>query len=156
MKQEKTPPPAWVRTLADLFAPVLNMAFRLFGARCFDPVEFVQFCCMGVANTLVDFCVYLPASFLLPLSGARVASWSVACAFSYFGNKIWVFHAKATGPAPLLRFVTINILGLALGLATMELFVHLGWGRIISYLITLPAIALGNYFGYKLWSFKDG
>ncbi len=156
MTGEKKTPPALVRKLAVLLAPFLNIGSRIFGARYFDHVEFVQFCCVGLANTLVDFCVYLPASFVLPLPAARVASWAVACAFSYCGNKTWVFQAKSKGPGSLIRFVTVNALGLALGLLAMKLFVYLGWGRIIAYAVTLPAIALGNYFGYKLWSFKDG
>ncbi len=156
MSPEKSPPPEAIRKLAAFLAPLLRVGTRLFGARYFDPLEFVQFCCVGFANTLVDFCVYLPASFLLPLSGARVLSWALACTFSYFGNKIWVFQAKSKGPAPLIRFATVNALGLALGLFAMELFIHLGWGRISAYAVTLPAIALGNYFGYKLWSFRDG
>ena len=36
----------------------------------------------------------------------------------------------------------------------MELFLFWGFGRIVAYIVTLPAIAVGNYFGYKLWSFK--
>ncbi|MDR1946494.1 MAG: GtrA family protein [Desulfovibrio sp.] len=121
----------------------------------FDPAEFARFCCVGIANTLLDFGVYLLAGLLFPPIPSRVAAWLCAASFSYVLNKRKVFHAHTKGALPLVRFVTVNLLGLLLGLAGMELLFRLGFGKFVAYAATLPAIALGNYFGYKLWSFRD-
>ena len=121
----------------------------------FDPVQFLSFCCVGVANTLVDFLVYFAASSFLPLSLSRVISWAVACTFSYAVNKRWVFRHKTGGATPALRFVIVNVLGLLLGLVILEILTrHFGWGRLLAWLATIPGITLGNYFGYKLWSLR--
>ena len=120
----------------------------------FDPVQFLSFCCVGVANTLVDFLVYFAASSFLPLSLSRVLSWAVACTFSYAVNKRWVFHHKEKGATTAVRFVIVGVLSLLLGLGILDLLLHFGWGHFTAYLATIPAITLGNYFGYRLWSFK--
>jgi putative flippase GtrA len=138
---------------------MLRLLLRLTGRfrrkEYFDPAEFVRFCCVGVANTLLDFCIFLLAGLLVPPLPARTAAWIGAASFSYVLNKRAVFHARTKGALPLVRFVTINLLGLFLGLSGMELFFRFGFGGSAAYAATLPAIALGNYFGYKLWSFRD-
>jgi putative flippase GtrA len=133
----------------------MRLIARFRGKDYFDPEEFVRFCCVGVANTLLDFCVFLLAGLLVPPVPARTAAWMCAVSFSYVLNKRRVFRARTKGVLPLVRFVTVNVLGLLLGLAGMELLFFLGFGRFAAYAATLPAIALGNYFGYKLWSFRD-
>ncbi len=141
---------------AHALAPLLRLLARKGGSEYFDPVEFLRFCCQGLANTLLDFCVYFAVSYVMPLFAARIVSWAVATSFSYVFNKRWVFRAEVSGGTPILRFTVVNVASLLFGLAMMQLFVWLGWGRFVAYLVTLPAIALGNYFGYKLWSFKEG
>ncbi|MDR0828265.1 MAG: GtrA family protein [Desulfovibrio sp.] len=120
----------------------------------FDIREFARFCCVGLANTALDFCVFMIASSWLAASPSRVIAWVVAGVFSYVLNKGHVFHSQSRGAKPVIRFALVNLFSLLLGLACLELFLFLGYGRLAAYVVTLPAIALGNYFGYKLWSFK--
>ena len=142
--------------LVHALLPLLRLLARKSSSEYFDPFEFIHFCCIGLANTLLDFCVYFAASYFMPLYAARTLSWVMAGSFSYVVNKRWVFRSTTKGSTPALRFIVVNVLGLSLGLGLMEVFLHFGWGRITAYVVTLPAIALGNYFGYKLWSFKKG
>jgi putative flippase GtrA len=145
---------AFLYRLAHALHPLLRLIARKNRNEYFDPVQFLLFCCVGVANTLLDFLVYLLSSGFLPLTVARMLSWIVACTFSYTVNKRWVFHHKAGGATPALRFGLVNLLSLLLGLIILNLLTHFGWGRFVAYAATLPVIALGNSFGYKLWSFK--
>ena len=140
---------------AQALLPLLRLIARKSTSEYFEPVQFLCFCCVGLANTLVDFLVYLGASFFLPLIVSRTLSWVVACTFSYAVNKRWVFHHKASGAMPAVRFVLVNFVGLLFGLGALELLSRFGFGRFIAYAATLPVISLGNYFGYRLWSFKD-
>jgi putative flippase GtrA len=133
----------------------MRLLERVRGKDCFDPAEFFRFCCVGVANTLLDFCVFFLAGALVPPVPARTAAWVCAVSFSYALNKRAVFRARAKGVLPLARFAAVNALGLLAGLTGMELLFFLGFGKFAAYAATLPAIALGNYFGYKLWSFRD-
>ena len=140
---------------AHVLQPLLRIIARKSRSEYFDPVQFLCFCCVGVANTLLDFLVFLAASSCLPLTVSRILSWIVACSFSYAVNKRWVFHHKAKGATPAVRFVVVNLMGLLLGLVVLNLLAHFGWGRFVAYAATLPVITLGNYFGYRLWSFKN-
>ena len=140
---------------AHALQPLLRLIARKSHSEYFDPVQFLCFCCVGVANTLLDFLVYLAASSFLPLTVSRILSWIVACSFSYAVNKRWVFHHKTKGATPAMRFVLVNLMGLLLGLVVLNLLSHFGWGRFVAYAATLPVITLGNYFGYRFWSFKN-
>jgi putative flippase GtrA len=122
--------------------------------RAFDAAQFFAFCCVGVLNTLLDFLAFLTLSLFLPLSAARVLSWAVACAFSYALNKRRVFRHTPGGRGTAARFVIVNLCGLSLGIGALELMTRFGWEKLIAYAATIPVITIGNYFGYKLWSFK--
>jgi putative flippase GtrA len=126
------------------------------GREYFDPAEFLQFCAVGFVNTLLDFCVYLLATRFLPLYASRTLSWAAACLFSYMLNKSWVFHSRTKHGTSGFRFVVVNLIGLLFGISALEALAHFGLGSVSAYVLTLPVIALGNYFGYKLWSFKEG
>ncbi len=140
---------------AHALLPLLRLLARKSPSEYFDPVEFLRFCCVGLANTLLDFVVYLAALPFLPLYGARSLSWVVACSFSYAMNRRWVFHAKGGHALAGGRFLLVNLIGLLFGISALEGLTRLGLDRVIAYVLTLPLVALGNYFGYKLWSFKE-
>lgn len=135
--------------------PLLRLLARKSSSKYFTPVEFLQFCCVGLTNTLLDFCVYLAAARFLPLYASRTVSWIVACSFSYLLNKRWVFHSDSKHATSGWRFIVVNLIGLLFGVSALEALVRLGLGRVTAYVLTLPVIALGNYFGYKLWSFRS-
>ncbi len=117
-------------------------------------VQFMKFCCVGAANCLVDFCVYLALSYLMPIYAARVPAWATACLFSYLVNRRWTFKAGDTGVLPLLRFAVVNACSLGLGLGLLYLFTGLGCGKVAAFWLSLPFTTLANYLGYRFWSFR--
>lgn len=116
--------------------------------------NFLKFCCVGAANCLVDFCVYLGLSYLMPIYAARTLAWAVACLFSYQVNKSWTFKAQDKGFWPLLRFAVVNLCSLGLGLVLLYVFISLGSGKILAFFLCLPFTTLANFLGYRFWSFK--
>lgn len=116
--------------------------------------HFIRFCCVGGLNFLVDFSVYGLLSLFIPIYPARVGSWVAACLFSYLMNRRWTFKAADRGILPLLRFFSVNLASLVLGLGLLYLFTSLGCGRILAYLLTIPFTMLANYLGYRFWSFR--
>ena len=119
-----------------------------------DLTRFLRFCCVGIANVVVDFAVYYMAAFLISIYPARVLAWTVACLFSYFVNRNWTFHAKVQGFLPIVRFGVVNLASLALGLLLLWIFSWLGASKVLAYMYTLPFTTLTNYLGYSLWSFQ--
>ena len=117
--------------------------------------QFMRFCCVGAANAAVDFCIYYILAWYIPIYIGRVISWAAACLFSYIVNKHWTFKAKDTGLAPLIRFVVVNLASLAIGLLLLYVYTQLGANSTIAFWLMLPFTTLVNYFGYKLWGFKD-
>jgi putative flippase GtrA len=138
-----------------LFKKAVDFAARRLNSEYFDSWEFIRFCCVGLVNTLVDFCVFMLAAQWLPPSPSRVIAWVTAGVFSYVVNKRHVFCSRSKGAKPILRFALVNLISLLGGLFFLELFLFWGFGKLVAYVATLPAIALGNYFGYKLWSFRE-
>jgi putative flippase GtrA len=145
----------WFEAVMLFFKKAVDFVTRRLNSEYFDTWEFIRFCCVGLVNTLVDFCVFMLAGLWLPPSPSRVVAWVAAGIFSYVANKRHVFYSRSKGTKPILRFVLVNLISLLGGLVFLELFLFWGFGRLVAYAATLPAIALGNYFGYKLWSFKE-
>ncbi len=117
--------------------------------------QFIRFCCVGVANVLVDYGVYRALGFVMPIYAARFLSWVVACLFSYAINRRWTFKARDKGLWPVVRFGVVNAASLALGLGLLYLFTGLGFGPTAAFWLTLPFTTVSNYLGYKLWSFRE-
>ncbi len=118
-------------------------------------MQFLKFCCVGTANFLVDFCSYLLLALAMPIYPARTVSWVLACLFSYAVNRAWTFQTHDAGPRPLLRFFTVNLASLLLGLALLYAFTQLGFGRAAAFLLTLPFTLAANFLGYKFWVFTE-
>jgi putative flippase GtrA len=119
-----------------------------------DAGRVFRFCCVGVLNTALAFCLYLILSAFMSIYLANALSWGVICVFSYFMNRAWTFRATDTGFSPLARFVVVNLCSLGLGLVTMYTLVSFGSGRIWSYIFSLPVTITASYLGYRFWSFK--
>ncbi len=118
-------------------------------------LRFLRFCCVGLANCLVDFASY-SAGLWLGFSPyfSRSVSWVCGCLFSYLVNRRWTFHAGDTGFLPLLRFTVINASSLCLGLALLYLFKKLGAGDKAAFILSLPFTTAANYLGYRHWTFR--
>jgi len=114
-----------------------------------------KFCCVGVLSTGISFGAYLVLSNIMNLCLAYALSWIVACVCSYVMNKLWTFRATDTGLTPFIKFVTVNLCSLGLGLLAMYVLTSLGGGRIWSYIFSLPITMTASYLGYRYWSFKN-
>jgi putative flippase GtrA len=86
--------------------------------------ELVRFAGVGVANTLLDFCIFLIMIRLLDASlvASNFVAWSVAFTFSYFVNGRGTFRRSWNdlfAPMSYLRVASANLL--SFGLATTVL-----------------------------------
>lgn len=120
-----------------------------------DPKQFLRFCCVGLANTLVDFLLYA-GLLLLGLSPylCRAASWVGACLFSYLVNRSFTFRAGDTGFWPVARFLIVSTVSLGLGLVLLYVFKSMGCGDKLAFFLSLPFTMAANYLGYRFWAFR--
>lgn len=120
--------------------------------------QFLRFCTVGLANTAVDFSVFI----ILTLGGvpyllAQVISYSAGTANSFFLNRKWTFQvAGKTNIMEVVRFVVVN--GLSLLMSSGMLFVlhHLYEGDLwLSKAAATAASVALNYIGSRTWVFVE-
>jgi len=139
--------------------------------------QFIMFCCVGVANTLVALIIY---KILLEL-GAAPYFGKIADSFadfsnvsktgilicsaigdiagainSYLMNRFWVFrHNKVKTKSSILKFaVTFGVYMLASWLLMDFCISTLKIDEFIAKIVVLPITTVLNFFMSKLWTFK--
>lgn len=120
--------------------------------------QFLRFCMVGVANTLVD----LTAFFGLTLGGipylpAQALSYSAGVANSFFFNRKWTFRVTRQASVPeVIKFVIVN--GLSLSLSSGLLYVLHDVTHLQLWLSKFSATGGGmvvNFLGSRLWVFTE-
>jgi putative flippase GtrA len=78
-----------------------------------NKAEKIRFGLVGIANTIIDFCVLFTLTSLgLPIIVANTFSTSTAFCFSFFANKKYTFKASGNTKHELLLFVVVTLFGL--------------------------------------------
>lgn len=130
-------------------------------------VQFIKFCIVGVANTLVDwFVFYLLISTMLDTqhSMAKAISFIVAVLNSYLWNSIWTFKREYEGlqkqkTAVFLKFIVVSLVGwginvwifdLSLSSLSFEIFNK----DLLPLVLASCGAILWNFFANKLWTYK--
>jgi putative flippase GtrA len=118
--------------------------------------QFVRFCLVGVANTLITLGVYQG---LLLLSVPYLAASPVGYACGVLNGYLWsaavVFHKKKNA-RNLVRFVAGNLAVLGLNTGLMYVWVDaLLLHKLLAQLLTLCFTIPCNFILNKLWTFRD-
>ncbi len=118
----------------------------------------VRYAIVGVAGTAVDV---LTLFVLHDWAGVRVlpasaVAFVLAVIHNYLLNKVWTFQIKESHHRKFfLKFLSVALVGLALTLALMYLFVHVfQWHHILSKLLTSALVVLWNFSANKYWTFR--
>jgi putative flippase GtrA len=118
--------------------------------------QFLLYCIVGVANTLLTMAVlYLLFNLLLwPHWLAYALSYAVGVANGYFWSTRTVFKTRGTA-ANLSKFIVVNLFTLGLNQLLMWLFVD-NWHvyNLLAQAFVLPFTFIGNYSLNKLWTFS--
>jgi putative flippase GtrA len=124
--------------------------------------QFIKFAIVGVANTLVDFGVYLlltrGTSVLADhIYIANTLAFCSAATFSFFVNKRWTFGRKdAVTVHEAAKFYIAVTGGFALGMTTFYLLVsHAGFDDRIAKLGATVVTVLWNFVLNKFWVFAE-
>ncbi|MCX6743015.1 MAG: GtrA family protein [Candidatus Parcubacteria bacterium] len=120
--------------------------------------QFVRFCLVGLANTFVDFLVYLFFSRVMGLYYlvANIISVFVAMSSSFIFNKYWTFkNTDNNHKVQLVKFTLVNIVYFLLNNSIVFSLVH--FAKIDDLPAKVVAVAVGMFWNFganKLWTFR--
>ncbi len=121
--------------------------------------QFVKFCLVGVANTLIDFLIYLFFTRIIGLYylAANVISVFTAMSSSYIFNKYWTFKNKDTNhKVQLVKFTLVNFVYFFLNNGIVFGLVHLA--KVDDLPAKVVAVAVGMFWNFganKFWTFRQ-
>ena len=119
----------------------------------------VKFGAVGVANTLLDLCLFSVLTLVLgsPAVAANVVSYSAGIVLSFVLNRAWTFRDRERGRtwSRLMLFLAGNLLGLALSTTVVALLVK-AWGPLLAKAASLGVTFAWNYAFSNLIVFRSG
>ncbi len=127
------------------------------GARFAEAQRFVKFGITGVANTLVDFCVFTVLSYIgVNAYGSQVLSYAAGMLNSYIVNRSWTFRSKGAFFGPQMRrFIAVNLSLLALSLVVLRVGMGVfGLERIPAKLCATALTVVLGFTLNRLWVFR--
>ncbi|MCX7667635.1 MAG: GtrA family protein [Atribacterota bacterium] len=124
-----------------------------------DFIQLLKFGLVGIANTLIDFGIFVLLHGYLQVfyAFAQVISYSCGMANSYFLNKFWTFQSRrAIQFHEVFKFVAVNLLSLGVSLLLLYLVRGRGsWGVVESKIFATSGSLLVNFVGNKFWVFAE-
>ncbi|MEN3185782.1 MAG: GtrA family protein [Atribacterota bacterium] len=124
-----------------------------------DFIQFVKFGLVGIANTLIDFGIFVLLHGYLQVfyALAQVVSYSCGMVNSYLINKFWTFqNRKGIQLNEVVKFGVVNLLSLGVSL-TLLYFVRgrVNWGVVESKILATSGSLFVNFVGSKFWVFAE-
>jgi len=120
--------------------------------------QFVKFCLVGLANTIIDYAVYLFFSRLLGwyFLLANIIAILAAMTFSFFANKHWTFRNKDKQiKSQYLKFAAVNgVYFLLNNLIVFSLVHYLATYDLLAKIIAIAIGLLWNFLANKFWTFR--
>ena len=124
-----------------------------------DPVsrkQIIQFCGVGILNTIVGYGVFFLLVNYLYYLLALLLAHITGVIHSFLWNKYWIFKSEKF---QLTEFVKFNLIyAVVFFVNAIALFVSVDIIHInprLAQLVLLPVITLVSFFGQKLWTFRD-
>lgn len=121
--------------------------------------KFIKFGLVGVLNTLINWIIFSLLNFVgVYYIIANIIAYAVATVNSYIWNSKWVFKYNGKDKKETtVRFVILNLLGLALNTAILYFLVDmLLFNKLAGLVITTAIVMVINYLLNKIWVFNEG
>lgn len=114
-----------------------------------------RFTVVGVIATLIHIGIawlLISSRSLAPLT-ANAVGFSVAVAFSFSGQYLWVFRSQRHWVSAALRFLVIAGGGFAASTVALLMLLNIEWlSQAQSAVLAAAAIPFINYIGNRLWA----
>ena len=120
--------------------------------------QFVKFVLVGGLTTAINFLLYS----VMVLAGlhylaAAIIAFGLATLNSYTFNRTWTFRAGRHQHDRLVKFTTVQLVGLAINLVVLVLLVeYAGFEehKLLAQLIANGCVVVSNFSGNKFWTFR--
>ncbi|MBP9718584.1 glycosyltransferase [Candidatus Gracilibacteria bacterium] len=120
--------------------------------------KFIKYALVGVLGTAIDLgSLYFFVEFAhLPVLVGSVLSFLLAVVNNFILNKTWTFKDRSKNYRKLfIKFLMVSLVGLALTVGFMYVFVNLaGIWYIAAKVLTSGIVLTWNFFANKLWTFR--
>ncbi|MDD5252168.1 MAG: GtrA family protein [Patescibacteria group bacterium] len=122
--------------------------------------QFLRFSTVGVANTFVDFGVYIALTRPFPfwaqhLLTANVISFTIAATSSFLANTFWTFRCGGDGwQKRFPKFFMVAIGGMLLNSAVLGSLTWLGVYDLLAKAVATAIVLTWNFGMQKKWTFK--
>jgi putative flippase GtrA len=126
-------------------------------ARRADWEQLVRFCVVGTSGYFVNLGVF---SVLVHVAGAHyalaaVVAFCVAWTNNFLWNKYWTFRRHGLSAFQQgVRYLTVSLVALALGLVLLELLVRAGSPEVPAQALSIAAVMPINFLLNRRWSFR--
>lgn len=119
---------------------------------------FIKYSLVGILGTAIDIgsLFVLVDLFYFPIIPAATISFILATINNFVLNKNWTFrHPSMNYKKLYIKFLIVSLIGLALTLLSMNLFVFvLGIWYILAKALTSMIVLVWNFLANKFWTFK--
>jgi len=131
--------------------------------KSFISQQFIKFLLVGGIGTISNLIIFFLFTDVLHYHYIPVAigAFIVTASQNYILNHYWTFSEitknKSANTVGLLKFISIAIIGLTINLITLEIIISVfnPKFKVIAQMFGIASGAVFNYFGSKLWIFKN-
>ena len=117
--------------------------------------QLARFLVVGVANTIVSVVVYTVLLALgTPYLVAAPIAFLAGAVNGYILNRRWTFAARDTTRARAL-YLCVAAGGTIATSLLVALFVALGTGKIVAFVLAVPAVTVLMFLANRLWTFAE-
>jgi len=120
------------------------------------PRQFAKFSVVGVSNTLISLISYvLAVKAGVPYMLASIAAFSLGALNGYTLNRIWTFRTGAFASSGLIRYATVQAIGLMANAAMLAALVEgARVDRIAAQALVLPLVSVLTFGLNRSWAFR--
>ncbi|MFA5358321.1 MAG: GtrA family protein [Patescibacteria group bacterium] len=124
--------------------------------------QLIRFCLVGVANTAIDFTIYLYLTRGWDFWGeqylfANIVAFATANVFSFIINKTWTFHdeKRLSYQRQYLKFLLVSLAALSIVETCLYISVDVfGWYDLAGKAIGIALSLLVSFSLHRVWTFK--
>jgi putative flippase GtrA len=120
------------------------------------PRQFAKFIVVGLTNTVLSLVAYvLLVNAGVPYLLASVGAFVLGALNGYSLNRVWTFRAGAFAPSGLLRYATVQCLGLIANAGLLAALVEgVRFDRIPAQAVVLPIVSALTFALNRGWAFR--
>ncbi len=120
--------------------------------------QFIKFCLVGLEKTIFSYLIFILFLYFLFFDYISAAFFGAVAGvlFGFGFDKIYTFNSDKKIPLTLIKYFIIYTISVIILTLLMRAFVeNLNFHPLLSYLIIEPIIIAINFFGTKIWVFKN-